>query len=235
MARHVLPIHFDNVVLHHNNKTIVNHVTLDLMHDDGITVILGPNGAGKTSFLQLCHGLIKPDSGCITWGEFGSNIELARKHQAMVSQVPVFLRRSVFDNLLHYAKTININLSMRTQIIKESLHRADLYEQRDQYARTLSSGELQRLALARAQLGHPSLMLLDEPTANLDPANRVKIEYLIYDIIAQGTMVLMITHDLIHAQKLAQHLILMCEGKVTAKGSALELWKEAKSLLHPKD
>ncbi|MBM3557385.1 MAG: ATP-binding cassette domain-containing protein [Alphaproteobacteria bacterium] len=175
------------------------------------TLILGPNGAGKSVLLRVLHGLLAPSAGEITWSR--PAIE-ARAVQAMVFQRPVLLRRSVKANVdygLDLRGLTRVEIRERTN---EVLARTGLDDFADRPARTLSGGEQQRLALARAWALRPEMLFLDEPTANLDPAAAKAVEEIVLAIHAAGTKIVMTTHDLGQARRLGEDVLFLHRGRL---------------------
>ena len=176
------------------------------------TVILGPNGAGKSLLLRLCHGLLKPAGGEIIWhGASGADPLPA---QAMVFQRPVMLRRSVTANVDYALKLRGIARAERLELIDEALEKTGIRRFAQSSARVLSYGEQQKLALARVWALKPQVLFLDEPTASLDPAATHVIEEVIADIHAQGTRIIMSTHDLGQARRLADEILFLHRGRL---------------------
>ncbi|WP_405225839.1 ATP-binding cassette domain-containing protein [Lentisalinibacter sediminis] len=184
----------------------------------GRTVILGPNGAGKSVLLRLCHGLIRPTGGELRWGELA--VGQARGHQAMVLQQPVILRRSVSGNLLHVLAVKGVPRRERHAIVTAALERAGLAGLESRPARTLSGGQQKRLAIAGACMLRPAVLLLDEPTANLDPAAVRGVEELIRAAGAAGTKILMCTHDIAQAGRLAHDVLFVHDGRLLEHAGA---------------
>ncbi len=176
---------------------------------DGITTILGPNGAGKSLLLRAIHGLI-PHQGRMDWAAGKA------PKQAMVFQKPVLLRRSVAANM-------DFVLG-RDRVRRDTLlAQVGLSDRASQPARRLSGGEQQRLALARALATDPDLLLLDEPTASLDPASAAMIEGVLRDVAARGTTILMVTHDIAQARRIADHALILCRGRVVETGRTMRV------------
>ena len=176
----------------------------------GITVIMGPNGAGKTLLLRLLHGLIIPTDGAIRWGG-GPLTPERRRRQAMVFQRPVSMRRSVAANVEF---VLSLHGTANTERCQELLRRVGLETKARQPARLLSGGEQQRLALARALAVEPQVLFLDEPTASLDPASIAAIETIIRETQRGGTKIVLVTHDVGQARRLAGEAIFLCNGRV---------------------
>src|SRR5215831_6029613 len=191
------------------------------------TVVLGPNGAGKSLLLRLCHGLLQPSVGTIAWA--WATPEVARRCQAMVFQRPVLLRRSTAANITYVLRLQGIPRRQRRAMITEALEHAGLLPLAAQPARVLSGGEQQRLALARAWALKPQVLFLDEPTASLDPAATQAVEALLAHIHQAGTKILMTTHDLGQARRLADEVLFVHRGRLVEQASAQEFFHHPQS------
>jgi tungstate transport system ATP-binding protein len=198
-------------------KAILDAVSFEV-RDAMRTVVLGPNGAGKSVLLKLCHGLLRPASGEVRWA--GRTPDETRRRQGMVFQRPVLLRRSVAGNLLHSLAVRGVPRADRAALVDTALQAAGLAERARQPARTLSGGEQQRLAIARAWVLKPDVLLLDEPSANLDPEATRAIESLILGFAATGTRVIMTTHDIGQARRLADEVIFLHKGRLLERSPA---------------
>jgi tungstate transport system ATP-binding protein len=182
----------------------------------GRTVVLGANGAGKSVLLRVLHGLIAPTSGEVRWA---GNRERPRA-QAMVFQRPVMLRRSALANI-EYALAINgFANPERMHLAREALERVGLEAIAGRQARVLSGGEQQRLALARAWALRPRIIFLDEPTASLDPAAASEVERVIGEIHRAGTAIVMTTHNLGLARRVADDILFLHEGRLAERAKA---------------
>lgn len=185
------------------------------------TVIVGPNGAGKSLTLRLCHGLIAPTSGRIAWRGGGTAIPGALvRQQAMVFQRPVLLRRSAAGNINHALKLRGLDRVSRRTRTAAALAQTGLTALADRPARALSPGEQQRLALARAWALSPQILFLDEPTASLDPAATRQVEALIDNFHHAGVKIVMTTHDLGQARRLADEILFLHCGQLVEHGEA---------------
>jgi tungstate transport system ATP-binding protein len=191
------------------------------------TIVLGPNGAGKSLLLRLCHGLIAPSAGNITWA--GADAHTAQRHQAMVLQRPVLLRRSVAANIRYALRVRGIPRHQCQVIVAEALEQAGLLHLASQPARVLSGGEQQRLALARAWALKPHVLFLDEPTAYLDPAATRAVENLLDRIYRAGTKIMMTTHDLAQARRLADDVLFLHHGRLVERAPASEFFTNPRS------
>lgn len=179
----------------------------------GKLVVIGENGAGKSLFLRLAHGLIQPQRGQISWQ---TSNKAAQKKQAMVFQRPVMLRRSVAANLRFAAKRAASLPTRQAQNVaaNDALKRLGMSQLAGRAARRLSGGEQQKLAIGRAWLLKPHVLFMDEPTASLDPAATHDIELLIEEIHAGGTQIILTTHNLDQARRLADQVLFIHRGKI---------------------
>ena len=179
-------------------------------------ILMGANGAGKSLLLRLCHGLIKPTSGRRIW----ANGEARPQAQAMVFQRPVLLRRSVAANLAYPLRLRGMGRAACREIVTQTLERFGLAALADRPARLLSGGEQQRLALARAWAMRPQILFLDEPTSALDPSATRIIEAMIESFSAEGITIVMSTHNLGQARRLAQDIAFLHRGRLIEHGPA---------------
>ena len=164
------------------------------------TVILGPNGAGKSLTLRLLQGLLPPASG-----------KIERARTALVAQRPVLLRRTVAENLDHALRIYGLPRQSRPARIADLLARGDLLALADRPARSLSGGEQQRLSLLRGLAADPVALLLDEPTAHLDPRSTARVEAL----LAEAALpYLLVTHDIGQARRLADRVLFLNRGVI---------------------
>ena len=191
----------------------------------GRTVLLGPNGAGKSTLLRVLHGLIPPSGGSIKWGDATSR----PFGQAMVFQRPVMLRRSAAENVRYALDLAGVRGADADARIDEALDEVGLRALADRPARGLSGGEQQKLAFARVWALRPEVLFLDEPTASLDPAAARSVEQIISDIHARGTTIVMTTHNLVQAKRLADDIIFLHAGRVTERTPAREFFAAPRS------
>ena len=196
-----------SVSLERAGKPLLDGLTLDLSRD-GITAVMGPNGAGKSLLLRVINGLVDPTAGVVLLHPS------VAERVALVFQRPVLLRRSVRANLDHALRVHRVPRRERPQRLAQSLRLGGLTALADRPARVLSGGEQQRLAVVRALIARPRLMLLDEPTASLDPQSTLAIEWLIRSAAAEGTKIVLVTHDHGQAQRLAGEVVFLHHGRV---------------------
>ena len=189
------------------------------------TVVLGPNGAGKSVLLRTLHGLIRPTSGTIAWGRQNGR----PTRQAMVFQRPVMLRRPALANITYALGVNGVPEPERSRVALAALARVGLTAIAGRPARVLSGGEQQRLALARAWALDPEILFLDEPTASLDPGATAEIERVIASIAAEGTRIVMTTHNLGQARRLADEIVFIHAGKVVERTAADRFFEQPAS------
>ena len=211
----ILPLRLESVCYGARGTALLRDVDLSVTAGRRL-VILGPNGAGKSLLLRLCHGLIRPDAGRIVW----ARPEMTRARQAMVFQRPVLLRRSVRANLRHALALTRVGRPLADARTDEALERFGLDRVADRPARVLSGGEQQRLAIARAWTSRPEVLFLDEPSAQLDPGATRVIETLIAGLGLEGVTVIMTTHDLGQARRLAEDVAFLHRGRLLEAGPA---------------
>lgn len=221
-----LPLQVKNLHVSKQGHTLLNDVTLSISSND-VTVILGPNGAGKSLLLRAAHGLEILNKGSLQW-----NSHIPQPQQpwrAYIFQKPVLLRRSVRANLEYVLSLHGENKSNYSSLINDALEHTGLSQLAERNARVLSGGEQQRLNIARAWVLQPKVMLLDEPTAELDPNGTAAIERLIETIAQQGTKIIMSTHDLGQAHRLANDIIFLHQGRLVEHTLANDFFTQAKT------
>ena len=222
----LLPLVLDDVVFEVGSRRIVDGVSLTLERGPR-TIVLGPNGAGKSVLLRLCHGLLQPTSGRIKWS--APELPGAPRRQAMVFQRPVLLRRSALRNVTYALKLAGIHREEREERATEALRRVGLDAFGDRYARTLSGGEQQRLALARVWALSPEILFLDEPTASLDPGATHEVEKVIAAMHEAGTKIVMVTHNLGQAHRLGDEVLFLHQGRLVERTPAEQFFKRPAS------
>ena len=201
----------------YNGRTVLDIVNLQIQPGE-VLGLVGPSGAGKSTLLRLLNFLEQPSSGQLSFhGQTQQNgvempLEL-RRRVTTVFQRPMLLNRTVWEN-------VAFGLQLRGQrdsseLIQATLEQVGLAELAQQRARTLSGGEAQRVVLARAMVLKPEVLLLDEPTANLDPYNVGKIEEIVRQLNQQqGVTLVLVTHNVFQAHRLATRVGFMLEGRL---------------------
>jgi tungstate transport system ATP-binding protein len=225
-ATSLLPLRLDGVTFAVGGRQIIDGVSLTL-EAGSRTVVVGPNGAGKSVLLRLCHGLLPPTSGSIIWN--AAEAAGASRRQAMVFQRPVLLRRSALANVAYALGVAGVPRGPRAARAQDALRKVGLESHADHPARVLSGGEQQRLALARAWALQPEIIFLDEPTASLDPGATHEVEKVIAAMVAGGTKIVLVTHNLGQAHRLGDEILFMHQGRIVERASAEIFFKHPKA------
>ncbi|MFQ5854925.1 MAG: phosphate ABC transporter ATP-binding protein [Anaerolineae bacterium] len=218
--------HLNDVTKSYNGRCVLHIDHLDVYPGE-ILGVIGPSGAGKSTLLRLLDFLELPTAGTITFGSYptnGSTPLAARRRVTTVFQRPVLLSRSVTDNVA-YGLRIRGQNHVRPSV-QSVLERVSLTDLAKAPACTLSGGEAQRVALARALVIEPEVLLLDEPTANLDPMNVKIIETIIRDINEQqGTTIVLVTHNIFQARRLAHRVAFLLDGELIEVGPTEQIFE----------
>ncbi len=215
-----LPVMFLKVSIAAGGVTILDDISLTLA-PGAPTVLIGPNGSGKTTLLRAAMGLIPVTRGRITWGSRDAS---PPDRRAILFQRPAMLRRSAVGNVRYALAAAGVPRAIRKERTAELLALVGLTGLERRPARGLSGGEQQRLALARTLAREPAVLFLDEPTASLDPAATKAIEDIVRGVAARGVKVVMATHDLGEAKRLAGDIVLLHRGRLVENAPAAEFF-----------
>lgn len=213
----------------YSGKQVLKDLSLKVNRGE-LFCIIGPNGAGKTTTLRLIGILDRPDRGEVffdginTRGIDEKTAISLRRRIAFVFQQPVVYSTSVYENAAIGLKIRGYGKREMTERVERALEIVRLSEFKDMGATVLSGGEVQRLCLARALAVEPELLLLDEPTANLDPTNVLIIEEVIREYNRQGGTVLFTTHNMFEAKRLARRLALLMNGEIVEANEVEEFF-----------
>jgi tungstate transport system ATP-binding protein len=206
----LFPLSVRGALTRRHGKVLVGPVDLTL-EGAGITVVLGPNGSGKTTLLRMLHGTARLHEGAISWA---CDVETARNAQAFVFQRPVMLRRTVGENLAYPLTIRGVSRAEAKIRALEWAKRVGLDRMWSHPAPVLSGGEQQKLAIARALITEPTLLFLDEPCASLDGRATREIEEILTAARAAGTRLVLSTHDMGQARRLADRVLFLLSGRV---------------------
>jgi len=209
-----------NQVFVRDEEKIILDIPYARIRFDQMTALIGPNGAGKTTLLKLLHGLIEPNSGSIRFSHPALRKALVLHHTAMI-------KASARTNL---ALVQDSDPSISNQDIEQALKHAGLAHLADSPAQKLSAGERQKLCLARALLQSPNLVLLDEPTANLDPNTTEQVEAMMRQYQQDGIELLFSSHQLAQVRRLAEQVIFIAEGQIQEIAKTDEFFSNPKTL-----
>jgi tungstate transport system ATP-binding protein len=226
-----LPIMFVDASILAGDVTILDNITFTLAPGSP-TVLIGPNGAGKTTLLRAAMGLVPVSRGRITWGgkDSGGKAGAATTRRAILFQRPVMLRRSAAGNVRYALASAGVPRAEHASRVADLLASVGLSGFESRPARRLSGGEQQRLALARALARDPAVLFLDEPSASLDPAAAKAIEDIVRTIAARGVKVVMATHDIGQARRLAGDVVLLHRGRLIEHAPAAEFFSMPRTL-----
>jgi tungstate transport system ATP-binding protein len=214
-------LHLSGVTLIRGDKHLVDDVSF-MVAPGSIVMLLGSNGAGKSLLLKLCHGLMAPDRGKLFWSH--------RAVHQLVFQHPLFLRRSAFDDILHALALVDWPAPTRRRRALRALVKFGLKQFAFHPARRLSGGEQQKLAIARAWATRPNVLLLDEPTASLDPEATKEVEDHIRRLSREGVTIIMSTHDIAQARRLADRILFMKAGRLIEDSPAANFFNRPASI-----
>jgi tungstate transport system ATP-binding protein len=196
-------IELKDIVVKSNDRIILN-IPHALIPADRITACIGPNGSGKTTFLKLLAGLIKPDMGSIHYSYTPINTALVLHHTPMI-------KASTRVNL---GMVKDVNQAITQAEMDSVLQQIGLSALANSPAHQLSAGERQKLCLGRAILQKPNLVLLDEPTANLDPSSTEQVEEMIRQFKLREADVIFTSHQLVQVKRLAQYVLFFDAGEL---------------------
>ena len=216
MVRSILPLRIDAAEVRRHGARLIGPIDLTLGKTD-VTIVLGPNGSGKTSLLRLMHGLERAAKGRVDWSIPEAD---ARVRRAFVFQTPTMMRRNVTDSIAYALTVSGTKRAQARDRAREMARQVGLEYALDRSARVLSGGEKQKLAVARALIREPEVLFLDEPCANLDGRATREIETILADAKARHTHIVMSTHDLGQARRLADEIVFKLNGRVHETGAA---------------
>jgi tungstate transport system ATP-binding protein len=220
-----LPVRFEGASVRAGGITILDGISLTIA-PGAPTLLIGPNGSGKSTLIRLGMGLIESNGGRVTWG---GRERSEGTRRAMVFQRPVMLRRTAAENIAYALASRGMPRSEQAKGIDALLRRVGLDGLGNRPARRLSGGEQQRLALARALACDPQILFLDEPTASLDPASTKAVEDIVRAVADAGVKIVMASHDLGQARRLASDVIFLVRGAVAEQADAEQFFVEPKT------
>ena len=223
------------------NKTYSNGVhalkDVNLTIPQGMFGLLGPNGAGKSSLMRTLATLQQADSGSVTLGDIDILKDKAKVREILgylPQEFGVYPKISSYNMLNHIASLKGVsNKSERKDLVESLLNKTNLWHVRNKSLGTYSGGMKQRFGIAQALIGDPSLIIVDEPTAGLDPAERIRFHNLLSEI-GENTIVILSTHIVDDVSNLCNNMAIICLGEVVAKGNPSELTEGVKGRIWKK-
>jgi len=222
-------IRIENLSKSFGNKLVLKNINLSINKGE-IFALMGPSGVGKTTLLRIINLLEKPSEGRLIYNGIhlnGNSLrENARRSMSMLFQTPVVFKGSVFDNVAYGLQLRNVDKKIIQMKVMDALRLVGLEGSENQKARTLSGGEAQRMAFARAIVYDPLLLILDEPTTNLDPANVAKIEEMIRRICNErGTTIVIATHNILQVMRIADRVCIILDGEIVEMNSKEKIFE----------
>jgi len=216
-----------NIARIHSGKPILHDCSFSF-DGNGTYILMGPNGSGKSTFFRICALIEEPDSGEIKFFSDGdalkNDIYLRRRITLVLPKIGIF-NTTVFQNVAYGLKVRGTKNSETEEKVHDALEFVGLNDKKNSHALSLSSGETQRLGIARAIVIDPEILFLDEPTASLDPYNTTIIEELITKIKGRNKItIIMVTHNLYQARRLADYVLFMHDGRIADHGAVKEFF-----------
>ncbi|MCX9082216.1 MAG: phosphate ABC transporter ATP-binding protein [Candidatus Methanoperedens sp.] len=213
-------------------KEVLRNIDLTILQGE-IFAFIGPSGAGKTTLLRILNFFEIPEKGTIKFMGINPEVINIRRRMSLLFQTPAIFNNSVFENVAYGLKVRGIDKKIIEKKVGDALNIVGLPGMEKQNARTLSGGEAQRMAFARAIVYDPQILLLDEPTANLDPANVMKIEEIIKRIRNERTTTIVLaTHNIPQVRRIADRVGILLNGElieVNSKEGIFSKPKDARS------
>jgi tungstate transport system ATP-binding protein len=230
-----MTVHLDvaEVSKNYSNVKALDSVSLE-MQCGKIIVLLGVNGSGKTTLMRIMAGLEKPDSGTIASNNKKVDAKELRQISTLVFQKTVMFSMNVYDNLAYGLRIRRMPKETISTKIAEALATVRLSGFEKRRAKKTSGGEQQRIALARAFLLDPQVLLLDEPTANLDPNSAAIIEKAIISNKDENRIIVMATHNLTQARRIADEIVHLGNGQIIEVATAADFFESPKNELSRK-
>ena len=217
----------ENLSKSYRRRKVVNRVSMEV-HDGEIVGLLGPNGAGKTTSFRMVVGMITPDEGSVTFAEQDVTrmpmYRRARRGMGYLSQEPsIFRKMSVLDNVLAVLEARRVPKRERRSRAEELIAELQLSHLIDSLAETLSGGERRRLEISRALATGPSLLLLDEPFAGVDPITVEEIQKILRDLSSRGIAILITDHAVTETLRISDRAYILDQGEVIAEGDPQDI------------
>ncbi len=218
----------ENLVKDYGSARVLDVETLQL--NEGINVILGSNGSGKSTLISIISGLFKPSSGSILYNgkKFDASI---RNHISILVQKPYLFKKSSYENIISGLKYRKVSKDEIEKRVDKHLHYLDVDDLLKKKSHWLSGGERAKIALLRTVVLETQVTVLDEPTAAMDIESTFKAEVLLKDMALNKRTVIVVTHDVFQARRIADYVLFMDKGKIIEMGTKDDVLDNPKSTL----
>lgn len=221
-------LELNGIVKDYRNLRALDSVSFEARGGE-IVVLIGVNGAGKSTLMRIIAGLEEPTNGSISFNGQSMTAKELRKNATMVFQRTAMFNRSVYDNVAFGLRVRGEDDKRISEDVPQALRLVGLANFEKRKAKKTSGGEQQRVALARAFLLNPKILLLDEPTANLDPNNSMIIERAITNRKKEDEIIIMATHNLAQARRLADEIVHIYNGRIVERSIPDEFFTSPRS------
>ena len=225
-----MKLHFSNLKKTYEQQTVLDIPSIEI-ESGSFWGIIGPNGSGKSTLMKIVAGLSDPTTGFVAYDDLRLSRK-TRESMTLVFQKPYLLRTSVYHNIAYPLQIRGVTPRETQKRVTEMLELLNIESLREQRAWTLSGGEAQKVALARALVFKPRLLMLDEPTANIDPASILMLEQQIRSYYDQyQPTILMVTHNVQQTKRICDRVAFMYQGNVLESGPLKDVFEKSGNAL----
>lgn len=211
----------ENVKKNYGEKTVVDEITFEL-NKPGVFGLLGTNGAGKTTTIRMILGILKKDSGEISWN--GKTVDRKNVNFGYLPEERgIYPKTKVYEQLIYFAKLKGMEQSQAAEEVKKWAKKLRVEEYLNMPAEKLSKGNQQKVQFITAVLHDPELIVLDEPFSGLDPVNTENLKEVILELVKQGKYIIMSSHQMSSIEEFCTEVLIIKKGKTVLKGNLKEI------------
>lgn len=211
----------EKVSKYFENKLVVDNISFEI-NEPGVFGLLGTNGAGKTTTIRMILGIIKKDSGEITWN--GKKVERKNVNFGYLPEERgIYPKTKIFEQLLYFAELKGMKIEDASKEIKYWMERLKVDEYQNMQAEKLSKGNQQKVQFISAILNNPELIVLDEPFSGLDPVNTELLKEVILELVKKGKYIIMSSHQMTSIEEFCKDVVIINKGKTVLKGNLKEI------------